>query len=203
MWKREWLIDRVRLKGVKSTLMYTYISMLRGINVGGQKKIEMAELRRLYESLGLAQVSSYVQSGNVVFASAEPDGAKLAQLLETQIEQNFGFAVSVFIRDTADFGQLFERNPFWRDRHEVLAKLHVTFLYRRPIEAELSNLRAPTGETDEFVVGEQEIFLFCPNGYGRTKLSNSFFERKLKQPATTRNWKTVTALYQLATEIEL
>jgi uncharacterized protein (DUF1697 family) len=182
--------------------MHTFISMLRGINVSGQKKIRMAELSNLYESLGLVQVKTYVQSGNVVFASPEPDGSKLAQLIEAEIEQTFGFAVSVFMRDNHDFQRIIDRNPFLGDRHEDPAKRHVTFLYRRPDESEWRNLSIPDDEADEFSVGEQEIFLFCPNGYGRTKFSNNFFERKLKVPATTRNWKTVTALAKLATETE-
>jgi len=182
--------------------MHTFISMLRGINVSGQKKIRMAELSSLYESLGLARVQTYVQSGNVVFATPEPNGSKLAQLIEAEIEQTFGFAVSVFMRDNHDFQRIIDRNPFLGDRNEDPAKLHVTFLYRRPDESEWRNLSIPDDEADEFSVGEQEIFLFCPNGYGRTKFSNNFFERKLKVPATTRNWKTVTALAKLATETE-
>ncbi len=182
--------------------MNTFISMLRGINVSGQKKIKMAELSRLYESLGLVQVRTYVQSGNVVFASPESDTAKIADLIEAQIELAFGFVVTVLIRDNHDFQRIIDCNPFWRDRHEDPAKLHVTFLYRRPDESELRNLIGPSDQADEFIVGEQEIYLFCPNGYGRTKFSNNFFERKLKMPATTRNWKTVTALAKLATETE-
>ena len=182
--------------------MNTFISMLRGINVSGQKKIRMAELSSLYESLGLVQVRTYVQSGNVVFASPEPDGSKLAKLIETQIEQSFGFAVSVFMRDNRDFQRIIEHNAFLSDRNEDPAKLHVTFLYRRPGESERRDLIVPSDQADEFIVGEQEIFLFCPNGYGRTKFSNNFFERKLKVSATTRNWKTVTVLAKLATETE-
>jgi uncharacterized protein (DUF1697 family) len=182
--------------------MPIFISMLRGINVSGQKKIKMAELSSLYESLGLAHVRTYVQSGNVVFVSPEPDAAKLAGLIEAQIEQTFGFAVTVFIRDNHDFQRIIDRNPFLGDRLEDPAKLHVTFLYRRPAESERRDLIVPSDQADEFIVGEQEIFLFCPNGYGRTKFSNNFFERKLKVSATTRNWKTVTALAKLATETE-
>jgi uncharacterized protein (DUF1697 family) len=176
--------------------------MLRGINVSGQKRIKMAELRSLYESLGLARVQTYVQSGNVVFASPEPDGSKLAKLIEAQVEQTFGFAVSVFMRDNRDFQRIIEHNPFLSDRNEDPAKLYLTFLYRRPNESELRNLIVPSDQTDKFIVGEQEVYLFCPNGYGRTKFSNNFFERKLKMPATTRNWKTVMALHKLATETE-
>jgi len=180
--------------------MHTFISLLRGINVSGQKRIGMAELKRLYESLNFVNVRTYVQSGNVVFDSAKSDSSKLTALIEAQIKQSFGYTVSVFIRDAHDFQRLLGSNPFLKGRNEDPAKLHVTFLYRSPPKSALSSLEAPQAGADEFVVRNQEIFLFCPNGYGRTKLSNNFFERKLKIPATTRNWNTVTALYTLAKE---
>jgi uncharacterized protein (DUF1697 family) len=178
--------------------MNTFISMLRGINLGGYKKIRMAELKSLYESLDLVDVKTYVQSGNVVFDSHERDASKLASLIEAQIKQSFGHTVSVLIRSPNDFQRIVDTNPFLHGRNEDPAKLHVTFLYSSPSKSQLSKLDIPKGETDEFFVGNQEIFLFCPNGYGRTKLSNNFFEKKLDTPATTRNWKTVTALHQMA-----
>ncbi len=178
--------------------MNTFISMLRGINVSGQKKIRMVELQKLYKSLDLVNVRTYVQSGNVVFESSEPDPSKLAELIESQIEQAFGFQVVVFIRDADELRRIIESNPFLNPRNENPDKLHVTFLYRTPSASAWNTLNAPDSEADEFVPGEKEIFLFCPNGYGRTKLSNSFFERKLGVPATTRNWRTVNTLYAMA-----
>jgi uncharacterized protein (DUF1697 family) len=180
--------------------MRTFISMLRGINVSGQKNIRMAELKSLYQSLGLLNVETYVQSGNVIFESAERNVSKLAALIEAQIAQSFGYAVSVFIRDTKDFQRIVTGNPFLTERDEDPTKLHVTFLYGLPSKSQLRNLDVPKDTTDEFVVKGKEIFLYCPNGYGRTKLSNNFFEKKLGMPATTRNWKTVNALHQMANE---
>jgi uncharacterized protein (DUF1697 family) len=180
--------------------MNTFISMLRGINVSGQKKIRMVELRDLYESLNLVDVETYLQSGNVVFDSTEGDASKLAELIEAQIEKAFGYAVPVFIRDADDFQRIIEGNPFLKKRNEDPTKLYVTFLYRSPSESRLNNLAIPNGEAAEFSIGDKEISLFCPNGYGRTKLSKSFFERKLGVPATTRNWKTVNALHKMASE---
>jgi uncharacterized protein (DUF1697 family) len=174
--------------------------MLRGINVSGQKKIRMAELRDLYESLNLVNVETYVQSGNVVFDSTEGDASELAGLIETQIEKSFGYAVPTFIRDASDFQRIIDGNPFLKKRNEEPAKLYVTFLYSSPSDSKLSNLAIPSNETAEFSIGDKEAFLFCPNGYGRTKLSNNFFERKLGVPATTRNWKTVNALHKMASE---
>jgi uncharacterized protein (DUF1697 family) len=174
--------------------------MLRGINVSGQKKIRMAELRSLFESLNLVNVKTYVQSGNVVFDSTEQDASELAKLIKAQIEQFFGYAVSVFIREPKDFQRIIANNPFSNERNEDPARLYVTFLYSPPSKTKLSNLVIPNDGADEFFVGEKEIFLFCPNGYGRTKLSNNFFEKKLNVPATTRNWKTVNALHNMVIE---
>ena len=174
--------------------------MLRGINVGGQKKIRMTELKSLYESLDLVNVKTYVQSGNVVFDSTEQDASKLAELIEAQIEQFFGYSVSVFIREAKDFERIIASNPFLNERNEDLAKLHVTFLYSSPLGSKLSDLAMPNNEGDELSVGDKEIYLFCPKGYGRTKLSNNSFERKLKVAATTRNWKTVNVLHKMAME---
>ncbi len=174
--------------------------MLRGINVGGQKNIRMEELADLYKSLDLVNVKTYVQSGNVVFNSTKSNASALVNLIEAQIKRLLGYSVSVFIRETNDFQRIIANNPFLKKRNEDPAKLHVTFLYRPPSEAKLGGLGIPNDEDDEFFVGGQEIYIFCPNGYGRAKFSNTFFEKKLSVPATTRNWKTVMALYKISNE---
>ena len=180
--------------------MSTYISMLRGINVGAQKTIRMVELISAYESLDLSSIKTYVQSGNVVFESAEQDSGRLGANIEAQIERAFGYKVSVFLRTPAEFKNLIAGNPFLAERKEDPARLHVTFLYRPVAESEIGRLERPKTDADEFVAGTKEIYLFCPNGYGRTKLSNGYFEKVLGLPATTRNWNTVLALYKLAEE---
>ena len=179
--------------------MTTHISMLRGINVSGQKKIRMVELKSLYESLGLDHVTTYVQSGNVVFESSSDDESSLAGKIEACIEKNFGYSVSVFLRSPVDFKHLLTRNPFLNDRHEDPSRLYITFLYQEPKPGKLERLGMPAGESAEFVMAEREIFLYYPDGYGRTKFSNNYIERKLDIPATTRNWNTVNALFDLAT----
>jgi uncharacterized protein (DUF1697 family) len=177
--------------------MQTYISMLRGINVSGQKQIRMTGLQSLYESLGLVNVQTYVQSGNVVFDSTEQDASKLRKSIETQIEATFGFAVPVLMRSADDFRRIIENHPF---AQEDSARVLVTFLYERPDQTKLDDLSTYNDKVDQFALGEQEIFLFCPGGYGKTKLSNTFFEKKLGVIATTRNWKTVNALDEMASE---
>jgi len=179
--------------------MTTYISLLRGVNVGGQNKIDMQALRSLYAALGLADVRSYVQSGNVLFASAEQESSLLARRIEARVERSFGAAVTVFVRTPDDFRRILAANPFLK-RNEDPTRLHVTFLSTPLPTVKLGLLAGAATAGDEFSPGEAEIYLFCPNGYGRTKLSNAFFERKLGLAATTRNWNTVTTLYNLAVE---
>lgn len=177
--------------------MNTYISMLRGINVSGQKKIRMADLRSLYESLGLINVQSYLQSGNVVFDSEEKNVEKLRDSIEAQIESMYGFSVPVLIRTGEDFRRVIENHPF---AEEEAIRVLVTFMYEPPEKSKLDDLSQYEDKVDQFAIGEQEIFLFCPGGYGRTKLSNNFFEKNLGVVATTRNWKSVNALFEMASE---
>jgi uncharacterized protein (DUF1697 family) len=177
--------------------MQTYISMLRGINVSGQKKIRMADLKFVYETQGFGNVQTYVQSGNVVFESDEEHVAKLRQSIEAQIETAFGFSVPVLIRTADDFERIIESHPF---KYEEPIRVLVTFLYEHPEQSKLDDLNGYKDKVDHFAIGEQEIFLFCPGGYGKTKLSNTFFEKQLDVVATTRNWKSVNALYEMASK---
>ncbi len=180
--------------------MSTFVSMLRGINVGNQKRLSMETLREIYEGIGFTDIRTYVQSGNVVFESPAQESSLLTRRIETHIEQMCGFHVEVFIRQAQEFERILTGNPFLNDRHEDPSKLHVTFLYQPPSETWWSQLTIPGNTVDEFAPGEIAVFLFCPYGYGKTKLSNSFFERKLGMPVTTRNWNTVNALYKMAME---
>jgi uncharacterized protein (DUF1697 family) len=177
--------------------MNTYIALLRGINVSGQKTIRMTDLKQLVESMGFQQVVTYVQSGNVVFQAVDENPARLETAIRAEIQRVFGFEVAVLIRTAADLQRVAAANPFVQ-RPESPVGLYVTFLAQRPPQAVLNQLKVPLAELDEYVMGDQEIFLYCPGGYGRTKLSNTFFERKLKMPATTRNWKTVCTLLEMA-----
>jgi uncharacterized protein (DUF1697 family) len=180
--------------------MKTFISLLRGINVSEQNRLRMPELKGLYESLNLVNVVTYIQSGNVVFDCKEQDPAALGRGIEAEIARSFGLALRVLLRDREQFEEIIQSNPFVNQRNEDPEKLHVTFLYEAPSEPALNHLIVPTGSVDEFWVDGREIYLFCPNGYGRTKFSNTFFEKRLDVAATTRNWKTVNAVYELTNQ---
>jgi uncharacterized protein (DUF1697 family) len=178
--------------------MKTNISLLRGVNVSGQNRISMLELKQLCETQGLTNVVTYIQSGNVVFDCAENDAERIFNLIEMGIEQSFGSSVRVILRDKDSFKKILENNPFINQKGADPEKLHVTFLSEIPQESLVRNLPLPAYNSDEFMIYDREVYLFCPKGYGKTKLSNTFFEKKLSVTATTRNWKTVNALYEIA-----
>ncbi|WP_106396301.1 DUF1697 domain-containing protein [Actinocorallia populi] len=167
--------------------MSRYIALLRGINVGGNTRIGMAALRESFADLGHTEVRTYLQSGNVFFDSARP-AESLAEELEVRIAADLGVSTRVLLRTEDELKHVLATHPF-RDREDPAA-LHVAFLGETPTAV----LEKPTGEAAEFAAKGREVYLYCPNGYGRTKLNNAFLERRLGVVATTRNWKTVTAL---------
>ena len=177
----------------------TYISLLRGINVSGQKKIRMAELRGLYEGLGLVNVATYIQSGNVVFQAEDRDPAELKTRIQQAIVDRLGFTVPVELRTHDEIEEIVEACPFGPvDLDQAGTKVLVTFLSERASTERISGLAALVTPPEKLVVCGREIYLFCPDGYGRSKLSNAPLERKLGVAATTRNWRTIIKLRELS-----
>lgn len=177
--------------------MPTFISILRGINVGAQRKLPMAELKLIYGSLGLKDIVTYIQSGNVIFTLAgRRDIPALSRQLEALILEKYRFRVPVLIRSVAEMEKVVAGNPFLKEKGIDPEKLHVTFLGEEP---GVPAIDPPANCGDRFFISGREVYLYCPNGYGTSKLSNAFFEQKLKVTATTRNWKTVQKLLALAT----
>jgi uncharacterized protein (DUF1697 family) len=174
----------------------TYAALLRGINLGSHNKISMADLRALFEELDADDVQTYVQSGNVVFRS-KLTAAELEKAVEREIENALSLHVTVLIRTKAQLAKIVRDNPFL-DREKPEKALHVTFLARKPPPARVRELDPAGFEPDTFDVSGREVYLHFPNGYGRSKLSNAYFEKALDVRATTRNWRTVNALADLA-----
>ena len=179
--------------------MQTFISILRGINVSGQKKILMAGLKRLFESLHFKEIATYIQSGNVVFKSdsKSPD-IELAKKIEKAIFAKYHFEVPVIIRTSDELKNSISQNPFVKEKNIDLKKLHVTFLSETPDKEKIEQIKQAYYLPDRFAIKGKEIYLHIPGSYGETKLSNKFFENKLKVSATTRNWKTVNKLFEMA-----
>ncbi len=179
--------------------MNTYICLLRGINVSGKNKILMADLKALFELLRMKNVKTYIQSGNVVFQrdkAVEP--IELEQQIKKQIHKQYGFDVPVLVRSIQEWVQTASKNPFLKKKGINPEKLHVTFLGGTPESELLKKIDASSFLPDAFDVVGKDVYVHCPESYGETKLSNTFFEKKLKQAATTRNWKTVLALLEMA-----
>ena len=176
--------------------MATYIAILRGINITGHKIIRMEELRASFEALGFRRVKTYVQSGNVIFDDGK--GANLAGQIEKKILADFGFKVPVLVKTPGEMARVIRDNPFPKAAGSDDSKLYVTFLSApAPPTAEKALQGLAIGQ-ERFHVGHRAIYLCCPIGYGKTKLSNTAIEKKLGVVATTRNWRSVNALLALA-----
>jgi uncharacterized protein (DUF1697 family) len=160
----------------------------------------MADLLQTYKNLGLRNVKSYIQSGNVLFDAdcADPRGVKAE--LEKHIRSRFGLEVTVIIRDRRELRRIVEKNPFATSGDRDPKRMHVTFMDGSAKAKMPENTPAGPGSGDEFIIAGAEIYLYCPGGYGKTVFSNGFFEKKLKVRATTRNWKTVNELLRIADE---
>jgi uncharacterized protein (DUF1697 family) len=182
--------------------MTVYISLLRGINVGGSKILGMDSLCELYAGLGYTHVRTYLQSGNVVFKCPSGDQPWLVSQIESRIEQISNFHVNVFIRQVQELQHIIASNPFVGQLQSDTSKLHVSFLYTSPAELAWNKLVIPANVPDSLARGDMVIYLYYPNGYAKAKISTSFLERLLGVPITNRNWNTVTAVYKIAHEIE-
>jgi uncharacterized protein (DUF1697 family) len=179
--------------------MREYVSLLRGINVGG-KTLRMDGLLKVYESLGLRDVKSYIQSGNVLFNEKNVDVESVKEELQNRIRSRFGLDVTVIIRKRGELQGIIERNPFIASGGGEPKRMYVTFMEESPKGEPPQSLRSDTNAKDDFRMIGTEIYLYCPGGYGKTVFSNSFFEKKLGVRATTRNWNTVTELDRIANE---
>lgn len=177
--------------------METYIAILRGINVSGKNKIAMADLRAKLAEGGLHHIRTYIQSGNVIFEHEPTPIRDLTKNISTLILDQFGLQVPVIVLTIKELSDVISNNPF-RDRD--FTKLHVTFLSEKPQMENLDKVADMSFPPDEFVIRDRAVYLFCPNGYARTKINNNFFEQKLQVTATTRNWKTVNKLKEMVNQ---
>lgn len=178
--------------------MTIYISILRGINVSGQKSIKMADLKSLYESLKFQKVQTYIQSGNVVFDSPGPISS---ELIVSAIEKQFGFDVPVIVRSLSQWKKVIDSNPFLKNTQLDVSKMHVTFLEKPANETCMDRLNQIKHKDESIAINGEEIYLYCPNGYGKSKLSNNNIEKVVGSTATTRNWKTVNKLSEIGASL--
>lgn len=178
--------------------MNSYISILRGINVSGQKIIKMDALCNAYKDLGFENVKTYIQSGNVIFQSDKSNQNEIGRIISKKIETQFGFEVPILIMNIQELKEIIRNNPFLNDKSMDISQLYVTFLSSKPEFDKFEVIKNGKYNGEQIEMINKAIYLFCPNGYGKTKLSNTFLENKLKVTATTRNWKTTLELLSIA-----
>jgi uncharacterized protein (DUF1697 family) len=177
-----------------------YLSMLRGINVGGNKRIKMETLRQSFKALGFQQVKTFIQSGNVVFTTAAMSPQKLSQQIEVKLLADFGFPVPVVSRTADELRKTIDDNPFLTERGVDPEKLHVMFLSNAVSLSSLKKLKELTVSPDRFHGSDTKIYLHLPNGVAESKLMKAPLDRILSVITTTRNWKTVNSLHQMCRE---
>jgi uncharacterized protein (DUF1697 family) len=184
--------------------MTVYVSMLRAVNVGGSSRIKMDALQRVYESLGLADVRTLLQSGNVVFRSNLTDRTRLVKRIMQELERQLGLQIEVILRTLAEVASIVERGPLLSPRADP-SKLLVMFLSSVPSAAAQAALRKwhKTKEMPEMLeLRGPEIYLYYPDGVGRSKLTNAVIENKLDTSGTARNWNTLVKLVETGRALE-
>lgn len=180
--------------------MPTYIALLRGINVGGHKKVPMERLRAMFEKLGFGQVVTYIQSGNVVFDAAKHPPQELTKKIEEKILAEFGFPASVITRTVEELGKAIRNNPFPKESKADAAKVHIAFLSQIPHADAVTKLEALATASEQLRHSGKETYLYYRDGMGRAKLTGGVLEKVLSVTATARNWNTVNRLHQMAVE---
>lgn len=176
------------------------VALLRGINVGGKNKLAMKELAAMFVDAGCDDVRTYIQSGNVLFRAEPTLGEDIPSLISASILSRFGYQIPVVTRTARELQEIVQANPFMEAGAEA-DKLHVVFLAGLPDVAHVDALDPNRSPADEFAVLGREVYLYCPNGLARTKLTNSYFDSRLSTISTMRNWKTVLRLLELSTGV--
>jgi len=184
------------MPNTQARMSVTYVALLRGINVGGKNKLPMKDLVEMFVEAGCGNVRTYIQSGNVIFSAAPGASARLPDLIAARISKRFGYKIASVLRTAEQIGKVISNNPFL-NAGVTEEKLYVLFLAGLPASRRIEELDPDRSPPDAFKVRGQEIYLRLPNGAGRTKLTNQYFDSKLGTTSTARNWRTVTRLFEL------
>jgi uncharacterized protein (DUF1697 family) len=180
--------------------MPVYVALLRGINLGGHKKIKMDELRAALAAMGFDDVKTYIQSGNVVFKAAKISDKALSKKIEATILSKFGHSVSVIIRTAEEFEQVIANNPFLKQPDIDQTKLHVMFLREPPGQSAVQQLETLVLKPDQFRFLAKELYFYLPNGVAESVVMKKPIDRVLAIPTTMRNWRTVNTIQQMCAD---
>jgi uncharacterized protein (DUF1697 family) len=175
--------------------MNTYIALLKGINVGGHKKVPMADLREVLTTSGFENVKTYIQSGNVILESSEDNSLKIEARIQETIQSHFGFEVSVLVKTRADLKRIFDASPFSEQKK---IKSYFTMLSNTPSDDLVALASEKVYEGEEYYIINDCIYFYCEAGYGKAKFSMNYFERKLETTGTARNYNTMVKLLALS-----
>jgi uncharacterized protein (DUF1697 family) len=178
--------------------MTIYVALLRGINVGGHKQVSMADLRDFLRQLGLTEVRSLLQSGNLVFRSAARTGAHLERLLEAEAGKRLDLQTDFFVRTAEEWKAVVAHNPFRKEAERDPGHLVVMFLKDAPDVKDVEALQAAITGSEVVRAQGRHAYIVYPSGIGRSRLTNTLIEKKLGTRGTGRNWNTVLKLGALA-----
>ena len=178
--------------------MNRYIALLRAINVGGYRKIKMDDLREMFESMDFENVQTYIQSGNVIFDSNVKNKKSLSQSIEKKIEQQFGHEVPVIIRTRDELKLLITQNPFYGENEEPF-RLYLTFFLDTPSEEKQGELQKLNSSLEKFSFVNGDLFsLIDKKTDQKIRFSNSYIEKTIGVPCTSRNWRSVNKIFEMA-----
>ncbi len=178
-----------------------YIALLRGVNVGGKNKLRMSDLAAMFAEAGCVEVRTYIQSGNVIFVASASVAKQIPAIISQRIDEQLGLRVPVVLRASEELLRIVENNPFLRSGADA-ATLHVAFLADEPASSRIRSLDPDRSPGDSFSVCGRHIYLCCPNGVARSKLTNAYFDSALATTSTARNWRTVMTLAEMTQAID-
>ncbi len=179
--------------------MTIYISLLRGVNMAGHNTIKMTDLAALMRKTGFKDAETYIQSGNIIFSGSDSlSKTEITSKIEEAIFRKFGHTISAIVRAEKEIREEVSLNPFLSEKDFDPAKMAVLFLTDKPSADQIARVANIDYPPDKFKISGSEIFIYCPNGFGRTKLYTNFFEKKMEVTGTARNWKTINTILEIA-----
>jgi uncharacterized protein (DUF1697 family) len=167
--------------------------------MAGHNKIKMTDLSSLFKEIGFKDAETYIQSGNVVFNDpGNMSEAELTEKIEEAVRKRFKYNIPVINRNPEELRKILSLNPFTEEDNFNPEKLAVIFLYEKPSESQIEKVKGINYPPDKFIISGKEIYIYCPNGFGKSKIYTGFFENKMKATGTGRNWNTINALLKIA-----
>jgi uncharacterized protein (DUF1697 family) len=174
--------------------MNKYAAFIRGINVGGIT-LKMADLKAILTGIEFKNVTTYIQSGNVIFDSNEIDKSLLERKIREAIKRKSRIEVAIFVKTKEQIQSLVSNNPFEKNMDEK--RIYVTMLSKAPVGEKVGKIEAVNGANEKFILKKDVIYSYYGNGYGKSKYTNNYFEKVLDVSATTRNWTTINKIFDI------